>query len=70
MPKAMECPYFVWEDKLCLHCEIGVQEFPDRQARDEYVAAYCGDPLHYRNCTLARVLGEFYERTGKTLEKH
>ena len=47
-----------------------MQEFPDRQARDEYVDAYCGDPLHYRNCTLARVLGEFYERTGKTLEKH
>ena len=70
MPKAMECPYFSWEDKLFLHCEMGVQEFPDRQARDEYVDAYCGDPLHYRNCTLARVLGEFYERTGKTLEKH
>ena len=66
----MECPYFSWEDKLTLHCEMGVQEFPDRQARDEYVTAYCGDPLKYHRCTLAQTLGEFYERTGKSNEKH
>lgn len=70
MPKAMECPYFVWEDKLVLHCEMAVQTFPDKKCRDDWVNALCANIQGCKQCPLCRTLDDFYERTGKEFEKH
>lgn len=38
--KTWACPFFHWDERLCVRCEGGCMSFPDREALAEYA-----DPL-------------------------
>ena len=55
--KTWQCPFFRWDERLCVHCEGGKVEFPDMKVRD-----YCADNPGWKKCTIASFLERFYER--------
>ena len=61
--KTFACPFFKWDERLCVHCEGGRPSFPDRTAAQEYINQFCGDVTGWKNCSIARTLLRFYERT-------
>ena len=66
------CPYFGWDEKLCIHCDAGRLKFPDRKAITGYAERYCGDVNGWTKCTVAQELNRYYERTesnGKENQK-
>ncbi|MEG1564290.1 MAG: hypothetical protein RR365_11285 [Bacteroides sp.] len=65
MPKAIQCPYFKWEQNKKLHCEAGIINFEDDITRETYTNEYCANVQGYDRCTLADFLTKKYERKGK-----
>ena len=62
--QSWSCPFFVWDERLAVHCECGRLRFPDWEARSEYTNAYCaGDATSWKRCTAARNMLLYYERT-------
>ena len=55
-----QCPYFRWDKKYECHCEGGVLRFSDGQTYLNYIHTYCAGS--WQKCTLARALGEQYEK--------
>lgn len=57
------CPYYQWSRGLRVGCEGECRvSFPDRQAKEEYVAQYCANLPGWGRCSLARAKNRFYER--------
>lgn len=64
MPCTFTCPYFKWEEGLCLHCEAGRIKFKDYTERREYIYRYCAVNPGWESCTLAQNITRRYERTN------
>lgn len=62
MGKTYICPFYAWEEKLAVHCEMAHVKFPDKAVRDEYLGRYCSALPGWRGCTLARQMNLYYER--------
>jgi len=60
--KTWSCPFFVWDERLAIHCEGGRPRFPDYEAAETYTRAYCANGLGWKRCTLAQNLLEYYRR--------
>lgn len=59
------CPFYVWDERLAVHCECGALRFPDWRARQAYTNQYCGgedNERGWKRCTLARNQLLYYER--------
>lgn len=61
--KTWECPYFVWDDRLVVHCEAGRIQFPDVKNAEEFIDRFCARERGWKYCTLARNLDLYYEKT-------
>lgn len=61
--RAWSCPFYTWSERLGVHCEGGRLRFPDKDAADEYANRYCAENSGWKNCTVARALLRYYERT-------
>ncbi len=62
--KTFACPFFKWDERLCVHCEGGVVRFRDRREAMEYIDRYCASVDGWEKCSLARSLLGYYEREG------
>jgi hypothetical protein len=63
-PKAWQCPFFVWDDVCRVCCEGKcVINFPDRTEAKKYIELYCASDGGWKNCSAARMLLSYYERT-------
>lgn len=58
--KTFLCPFFRWDERQKIHCEIGRVSFPDRASAREYTDRYCGGD--WKSCTLAQAMMQYYER--------
>lgn len=72
--RAYTCPYFREETASGnIICEVGEIRFPDKIARRGYVYCLCAANPEWKNCSIAKMLTEFYEReeqkNGKQTEK-
>ena len=67
--KTWSCPFFVWDERMAVHCEGGRLRFPDREAVNEYTDRFCAGDMGWKNCTVARNLLLFYERAGEEDEE-
>lgn len=68
MPKVLYCPYVLTDCKskrgdLQLNCECGSLRFADKTEYNLFIDRYCGSIEGWKQCTLAKTLNEFYERT-------
>ncbi len=63
------CPFFIWDERLAVHCEGGRLRFPDREAAEAYAARFCGGHVEWRGCTVARSLLRYYERKQEEEEE-
>lgn len=61
--KTFACPFFKWDERLCVHCEGGRVTFPDKAAAQEYIDRYCAAAQWWQACTVASTLLRYYERT-------
>ena len=61
--KTWACPFFRWDERLCVRCEGGCMGFPDREARAESADRYCANLQDGKSCTVAANLLKYYERT-------
>ena len=52
--KTWACPFFRWDERLCVRCEGGCMNFPDREA---------ANLQDWKSCTVAANLLKYYERT-------
>lgn len=48
---------------MCIHCEGGRMEFPDRKAAVEYADRYCASQNGWKECSVAASLLQYYERS-------
>lgn len=62
MGKTFECPFYRWEERLAIHCEMADVKFPDKGVRDEYLGRFCSALPGWGHCSLARQMNLFYER--------
>lgn len=61
--KTFACPFFMWDEKLKIHCEGGCRvAFLDRVGASEYIDCHCGDVNGWESCSIARSLLRYYER--------
>lgn len=65
MPRTYVCPFFMWERGKALRCERCRMDFPDDDAKREYILRYCASLEGWKNCSIAKALLTFYERTDK-----
>lgn len=63
--KTFTCPFFRWDERLCIHCEGGRIAYPDRKTAEEYINRYCGSVVHWKECSVASNLLRYYERTER-----
>lgn len=63
--KTWACPFFRWDERMCVHCEGGKVDFPDMDTRGEYIDRYCASVPGWEKCTIASSLENFYERKEK-----
>ncbi len=60
--KYWSCPFFVWDERLAVHCEGGRLRFPDWEAAETFTGRFCAGDMGWKNCTVARNLLLYYER--------
>ncbi len=63
------CPYFKWDERLCIHCECGKIGFPDLETRKGFVDAHCASLSGWQNCSMAAARNDFYRRKDEEHEK-
>ncbi len=63
------CPFFKWDERLCVHCEGGRMVFPDWKAATEYADRYCAAQSGWKACSVAASLLRYYERKEDHCEK-
>lgn len=56
------CPFYVKDSREKMWCEGGTIKLPDREARHEIVMEYCSNMRNYKNCTICRMLMNYYDR--------
>lgn len=59
--KRFKCPFFRWDEKGKVHCEGGVVSLPRPELR-RYVEQYCANLQGWKQCPMARGMGEYYDR--------
>lgn len=69
MPKDFCCPYYLWEEPLCIFCEGGKVRFRDFAHRRDYVYTYCAAAPGWEVCTVAAAVTKSYERSDKTCKR-
>lgn len=65
MPKTYACPFWKWENGLSMSCECCRMDFPDKDTKSDYAQQYCASVEGWKNCSVARALNEFYEKSGE-----
>lgn len=65
MPKSWACPFWQWEEVLCLHCEGAKLTFKSREGWRTYIDRYCAHVPGWEECPIARALTKEYERGNK-----
>ncbi len=63
--KTWACPFFKWDERLCVHCESARAKFKDRETMMEYIDKYCASVQGWEKCSLAATLLRYYERNEK-----
>lgn len=53
-----------------MSCECCRMTFPDDEAKRDYVERYCASLDGWEQCSIARNLLKFYERTDENGEEH
>lgn len=56
------CPFYVKATYNRVYCEGGTFKIPDPKARHELISEYCSDMENYKNCTICRMLVNYYDR--------
>ena len=59
------CPYYLWEEPLCVYCEGGKLRFRDIAHRRDYVYRYCAAVKGFEACSVAAAITKSYERSEK-----
>ena len=67
--KYWACPFFKWDGAKDINCEGGRITFPSPDAANEYMNTFCAHNPGWENCTVAKTLYEYYERTEEDYEK-
>lgn len=62
-PKLFICPYYKWDERLCVHCEGGKISFPDTQSANAYKESFCASSGGWEKCTVSLNLTKYYDRT-------
>lgn len=65
MPKSYCCPYYLWEEPLCIYCEGGKLRFRDIAHRRDYVYTYCAAVPGFEACSVAATITKSFERSEK-----
>lgn len=60
--RAWTCPFFRWDERLCVRCDGGCMNFPDRATLTEYADHYCASVEGWKGCTMAASLLKYYDR--------
>lgn len=61
--KSWACPFFSWDERLCVHCECGSRvRFYDQQEAGAYQDRYCASVNGWKDCTVAASLLQYYDR--------
>ncbi len=68
MPKTYICPFWMWERGRAIRCERCRMDFPDECAKREYAERYCASLDGWQECSIAKALLKFYERTDGDAE--
>ena len=66
MPRTWTCPFFLWEQKLAIHCEGGQIRFVDHAERLGYITEYCASVKGWQNCSIAQQISKRYEDEDQT----
>lgn len=61
------CPYYKKENGSTMHCELATFHFPDKESKAQ-IKAHCCNFYGYQQCTLYRVLNDYWERKYKKKE--
>lgn len=56
------CPFYRKDGADKLYCEGGTIKFPDKEARHEIVYNVCASEKNYKNCTIYKMLMNYYDR--------
>jgi len=67
MPVTWACPFWKWEDGLKVYCSGGRIDFPNAEAREDYIYRYCAYVPGWEDCTLAANLIRDYERSCRDM---
>ncbi len=62
-PRTYTCPFWKWDKGRAVSCESCRVNFPDDDAKQEYVEGYCASLNGWRDCSIAANLLTYYERT-------
>lgn len=64
--KTWVCPFFGWDERLCIHCEgKSSVHFFDRAGVEEYADQHCAALDGWEDCSIAQSLLRHYERKDK-----
>lgn len=58
------CPYWHKDKGERVTCEAGSVCFPDRAARMDYIRRFCASSDGWKNCQMAKMMDDYYERGG------
>lgn len=67
--KTWACPFFGWDERLCIHCEGGCMRFRDRKEAVEFQDSYCASLNGWKDCTVASSVMRYYERVEKDAKR-
>lgn len=59
--RRFQCPFYKWDERQKVHCEGGVVGLPVPELR-RYMDRYCSSLEGWKDCPIARALGEYYDR--------
>lgn len=56
------CPFYLKESTARLYCEGATAKPPDSESRQYLVHNYCSDSENHKNCTIYKMLMDYYNR--------
>lgn len=59
------CPFFTKESTRLVWCELASFHFPNNACKQS-LKSYCCDMQKYKECTLYKILMQYYEEKEKT----
>ena len=63
--KKWACPFFKWDERLCVGCEGGKLRFADTEHALAYMDAHCANMPGWEQCSVAVSLLQYYDRQGE-----